>query len=113
MGTQLTVAAGENSTYVVRLTFTDEDGAAETPATITWTLTDRAGTVVNSRLDVAVAAPASTVDIVLSGNDLALAGYSGMRRILTVEATYSSALGASLPLRAECWFHIEPLAAVP
>ena len=113
MTTRLTCVAVENSTFIVRVSFTDEDGVAEIPTAITWTLTDEADTVVNARTAVVIAIPAATNDIVLSGPDLALAGYVGVERLLTIEATYTSALGAGLPIKAEAWFTIEPLVSVP
>lgn len=112
MATQLTAVAREASTFVVQAVFTNEDGDSVTPSAITWSLTDAAGTVVNARTDVAVSSPASTINIVLSGNDLLLTGYAGTVRILTVEATYTSALGSGLPLKAAARFVVEPLVGV-
>ncbi len=113
MATRLAKTALENSTYVVNVAFKDEDGAAEIPTALTWTLTDETGAIVNARSDVAVAVPAASVDIALTGADLALSTYAGLERVLTVEATYTSALGAGMTLKDECWFSIEPLVAVP
>ena len=112
MAKRLSNHAMEGSTYVVRLSFFDEDGVAEVPTTATWTLTDPAGTVINTRLDIAIAAPATTNDIVLSGADLTI-GVNGPERVLMVEATYTSGLGVGLPLRDECWFVIDGLVAYP
>lgn len=112
MATNLTVNATERSTYVITAAFTDEDGAAVVPNAITWTLTDTIGTVINSRDGVAVAVPASSIDIVLSGADLAVGGYNSPLRIFTIEATYNSALGNDLPLTGAAQFSIEALAGV-
>lgn len=112
MATQLTSVAIEGSTFVVQVSFTNEDEDAVTPSAITWTLTDGSGAVVNSRSDVSVVTPASTINIVLSGDDLAVTGYTGQERILTVEATYTSALGSGLPLKAAARFIVEDLVAV-
>jgi len=100
----------EDSTYVVTAAFTDEDGNDVTPNTVTWTLTTTNGTVINSRQDVSET-PGTSVDIVLSGDDLAI-GSNGQHRILTVEATYDSSYGTDLPLKARCSFKIESLVAV-
>ena len=108
--TRLRLRAVERSTYVVRCDLTDEDGAAVVPTSLTWTLTDRAGGVVNSRQDVPVSAPAARVEIVLSGDDLA--PRSDPWRVLTVEAVYTSSLGQDLPLKAACSFALEELAGV-
>jgi hypothetical protein len=106
----MTTHALEKSTYVVRVAFLDEDGAAETPTAITWTLSTSGGTVINSRTNVIVAVPASTIDVVLSGLDLAFqtGEYNTAERILTVNATYTSALGAGLPLKEEFTCHLAP-----
>ena len=112
MATELAVSAVEQSTYVVKIDFLDEDGVAVTPTAATWTLTDPAGNVVNSRTAVSISSPASTVNVVLSGLDLALEGYSTSTRHFLVEATYNSTLGNGLPLKAEATFEIEDLVAV-
>ena len=114
MPTNLDIIAHEKGTIVVRAAFTDEDGDTVTPASdVLWTLTDTAGTVINSRQDVAVSA-AATVNIVLSGDDLALqTGEAGRveRRIL-VATTYNSSLGTGLPLKKSGAFLIDDLVAV-
>ena len=55
--------------------------------------------------------PASTVNVVLSGDDLALEDH-GPRRILTVLALYDSPHGDDLPMRARAVFNIDDLIAV-
>lgn len=105
----------EKSTGVFTCAFKDEDGQAITPTSATWTLTDTAGEVVNSRDEVAIVSLATSVDIVLSGDDLAISdGFEGSaeERILTVEAVYDSDLGSDLPVKAECRFFIDSLVAV-
>ncbi len=110
----LTSLALEESTYVITASFTDEDGAAVVPntATVTWTLTDLDGTVINLRSAVAVSS-ASTITIVLSGDDLSLlvSDDSGVRKVL-VQAQYDSSIGSDLPLNDEVQFTIDPLVAV-
>ena len=113
MAQRLALRAAEGSTYVIRLAYFDEDGVAETPTAVTWTLTDRVGTVINSRLDVIIAAPGTTNDVLLSGADLVLSTGSGPERVLLVEAIYTSSLGAGLPLKEECWFVIDGVVAYP
>ena len=107
----MTTHALEKSTYVVQVKFYDEDGAAETPTAITWTLSTSGGTVINSRTAVSVAAPASTINILLSGLDLAFqtGEYNTAERVLTINATYTSDLGAALPLKEEFNFIIDNL----
>lgn len=102
MATRLSTRATEGSTYVVTASFTDEDGNAETPTAITWTLTDDDGNVVNEREDVPVETPAASVEIVLSGDDLDAGGREAAELIMTVNATYDSDLGSDLPLVDQC-----------
>lgn len=116
MPTRLTVRAVEQSTFVVTAAFTDETGAAVVPNSgLTWSLYARVGsppvdTVVNSRDQVAIASAAS-VDIVLSGDDLALVAGQSKTRYVLVEGTYSSTLG-TLPLKDEVSFEIDDLVGV-
>lgn len=105
----------EKSTGVATCAFKDENGQAVTPTSATWTLSDTSGTVINSREDVVISSLDTSVDIVLSGDDLAIsAGFAGdaEERVLTVEAVYDSDLGSDLPAKAECHFYIENLAAI-
>lgn len=104
---QLITHAKDQSTYQVTAAFTDAAGDSVVPSAITWTLTDRDGTVINSREDVAVATPAASIDIVLSGDDLKYS--DGAKRILTIEATYDSDEGSDLPLKQESVIKIDDL----
>jgi len=115
MATILTVNAQERSTYVITVAFKDEDGQYVIPTSAAWTLTDEDGTVINSRQDVAISSLAASVDVVLSGADLAVdTGFAGtaQERTITVEAVYTSSLGSGLPLTAACRFNVENLIAV-
>lgn len=113
MPTTLTKQAIEKGTYIIDLTFTDEDGATVAiNSGGTWKLTNRSGHVINSRTGQVLAA-ASTASIVLSGNDLSLpAGVSSEERLVTVEATYDSDAGSNLPLRDQVAFTVVNLTAV-
>ena len=108
----LTTYAIEQGTYVITAAFTDEDGNAETPTSITWTLTDESGTVINSRLNVSVLSPASTINIVLSGDDLTLDEGVGTNRIILFEWVYDSDLGSGLPGKGQGKFPIEAAVGV-
>lgn len=111
MPSEITTHAVENATFVITIAFTDETSAAVTPDTgLNWTLTDAAGNVINSRSAVTIT-PASSVDIILSGNDLAI-GNNGTKRILTIQGTYDSSAGSNLPLKDEIVFYIHDLLAV-
>lgn len=82
----------EGGTGVITASFTDEDGTAVIPTTLTYTLLQD-GNVVNSKEDVSVT-PASTVNIVLSGADL----INGTTKII-IKGTYNSTYGNNLPLK--------------
>lgn len=114
MPTLLTVKAAERSTYIVSAAFTDDEGVEVTPDSITWTLTDDDGSVINSRLNVAVAMTASSIDIVLSGSDLALQlNESGdVIRVLKISAVYTSDAGSNLPLIDDARFILQDIVAV-
>lgn len=95
-----TLAGG---TAVITVDFYDEDGAAVTPNTASWTLRKaKTGEIINSREDVSISPLDTSVDIVLSGNDLP----SGRLR-LYIEWTYDSAAGNDLPGKSICEFNIE------
>lgn len=114
MATELSIANDrtvyEQTTLVVTVTYTDENGGSVTPTAATWTLTDRDGTVINSRQDVTISTPGTSDDVVLQGDDLALQGTDddGLRYFLC-EFTYTSDAGAGLPGKNECWFNIYDL----
>lgn len=112
MPTELETKAVEKGTYVISASFTDEDGAAVTPNVgLKWTLTDGRGTVINERQDVPLT-PATSVDILLQGDDLTLAEGEGNERAVTIEGTYNSSLGSNLPLSDEVRFRIASLTHV-
>jgi len=113
MPATLTSRAVERSTYIITAEFEDASGALVVPDSISWTLTDERGRVMNSRSAVAIAVPASSIDIVLNGADLALTGDGDKGgRVLTVEAVYDSTEGLNLPLKDEVRFRIAPLLKV-
>ena len=97
----------------VSCAFRDDDGAAVVPSSVKWSLMQRDRSVINSRQSVVIS-PATTVTIVLSGDDLALQSTSDVgARVLTVYAEYSSTLGTDLPLLDEAYFDITDLIGVP
>lgn len=112
----LTTPAVEQSTYAIVASFTDDLGVAVAPnAGLTWSLYKKVAggmTVVNSRLNVAIAS-ASTITIVLSGNDLALVAGESKTRFMLLQGTYNSSLGANLPLKEEITFPVINLNGVP
>lgn len=105
--------AFEEGTYIVTIDFVDEAGDPQVPnAGLNWTLVDDAGNVINSRTGVSIS-PASSVAVVLSGDDLALAGSEAEERHLVVQGTYNSATyGSDLPLKVEVIFWVVEVATV-
>lgn len=112
MPSTLTTKAVEKSTYIVTAAFTDDDGVAVVPNTpLTWTLTDRDGAVINNRDAVAIT-PAASVEIVLSGGDLAVPDTADLVRYVTIEGTYDSDAGSNLPIKDQVKFAVSNLVAV-
>lgn len=108
----LTEEAVEQSTFVVLVTFRDENGEAIAPTAATWTLTNEYGMVVNERAAVPLS-PAATVNVVLTGADLRMMGeLDNRKRLLLIEAIYNSSLGTGLNLREEIEFVVRPLVGV-
>lgn len=107
--------AKEEGTFVVTAEFTDEDGAAMTPTTIVWSLVDDDGQVINN-LDQESITPGESVDIVLSGDDLQILASETdqdyVRRVVVIEATYSSSYGSGLALKEQVGFVLENLRKV-
>lgn len=103
MPVKATSYAVEKSTYAVSAAFTDEDGAAVTPNSVTWRLEDDYGRTINSRTAQSVT-PGESVTIVLSGDDLLLFDQdndSEIRRLI-IDAPYNSSLGSNLS-NSECY----------
>ena len=97
-------------TIIFTVQFLTDAGLAATPKTLTWSLTNEAGTVINSRNRVSVTPAASNV-IVCSGADLQLltgetADY--VHRRFIAEGTYdSTTLGDNLPVKEVAAFVLE------
>ena len=104
----LSTLATEKGTYIVSVSFTDEDGNSVIPTAITWSLYDSTKNIFNSRSSVAVAVPAASINIVLSGLDLEVIE-KDTRRIVLVEYTYNSSYGTGLPGKVETDFYITNL----
>jgi hypothetical protein len=104
----LTPRAKEQSTYVVEATFKDEYGGDVTPRSITWTLADPDGAVINGRQSVSIT-PATTVSIVLTGPDLDLGATEHIagKRFLIIEARYNSTYGTNLYMSDHVSFYID------
>lgn len=98
MPTILSSQPTQNGTYIVTISFIDENGDAFSPVTLFWSLVDINGDIVNNREDVEISNPTSEESIVLSGDDLAVTDELSTRRIVLISGTYNSTLGNGLPL---------------
>ena len=109
----LTTHAKERSTFVITANFASTTGAVS-PSSAYWSLTDMAGTIINSRSDVTITSPTSSEDIVLKGADLLISANENNEgvRVFTIEGEYDSSLGDNLPLKAQIEFIIDPLITV-
>lgn len=101
------ITANEKSNKIFTVAFVDENGDATTPDSILWSLVDEDGNVINSRCDVSVA-PASSVDIILQGDDLAMTSDSlnTESRSLIVKTEYTSSEYGELPLTNSVEFFV-------
>ena len=108
MGQRVTYYADQGSSATITAALSLR-GAPLTPNSLTWTLTDDLGNVINSRKDVPLPAAASVV-VVLSGADLAqLEPVDSFLRILTVNGKYTSVDGVDLTLAAQYVFGLNEL----
>ena len=106
MPTRLTTLANERGTYIIKCDFEDEDGTGIVPDSITWRLTDAKGVVINSRDTVAVASPATSVNVLLSSDDLAIANRRNTQRKLLIHAVVDLAAGPNKDIYDEAEFEI-------
>lgn len=106
------IPSTEKSTFVVTVSFFETNGTAVAPKLAQWTLKDEDGAIVNSREAVNINVPGTTVNIVLTGDDLALPDIDKRTRYLLIEAIYDSVLyGNDLHLRQEGKFVVSNLVA--
>lgn len=102
----LETPAVSGGTYQVQLDLVDQDEIAIDPTTVTWTLTDSAGNVINGRENVEVSNPTSTVTIFLSGDDLLIPSDNVEQRIISVVTRYDNDLADDLTNYLNVYFTI-------
>jgi hypothetical protein len=110
MSVEELVSADEGGTYIVPITFTDEDGVTMVPDSVVWNLLDDSGNVVNSRSNVSIT-PATSVTVILSGDDLVYDSFR-TKRYLTISGTYSGTYGSNLPIVKEFVIPINHLSGI-
>ena len=103
--TKLSVRAKESGAYLITAVLTDEEGQPAVPETLSWTLTDDNGVVINGRHNVFIS-PASTIEILLFGDDLVTPEKKEAARVVTIRGSYSSSRGM-LPLVEDARFIVE------
>jgi hypothetical protein len=108
--------AVEGGTFALNFAFYDEASAAMTPNSLYWTLTDQQGNIVNSRDAVPITSLQTSIDIVLTGNDLAVPSgkewFDEIKLFLTLTGNYNSDLGNNLQLHDVVEFSMLTLTAV-
>jgi len=85
-------------------------GVSVVPTSITYSVSDADGTIINAVSNVSVVTPATAITITLSGTDLSVLDTYNIDRVLTVKAIYG---GSSTPQNAEATFTIDRLVNVP
>ena len=107
------IEVNQRSTIAFTSSFFDRAGDPVTPTSITWTLVDQDGNVINDRLNVVITPTAEEVTVVIGGDDTDLdsATDNGSRRF-TIKALYDSDLGSDLPLNDEQGFLIADLTGI-
>jgi hypothetical protein len=107
--------ADEKGTFPISVAFADELGLTNGVVSVNWRLTDKDGTVINSRSNVSIT-PAVPTKVILSGDDLVISdGFEGRaeERRFGVKVVYNSDIGNNLVQTAECIFYIKNSAALP
>lgn len=106
---RLSKLAQDKGTYIILINFKDETGTAKAPDTMTYTLHDKDGNVINSKEDQTVSSPSAQEPITLKGDDLANSENENIPRYLTAWGTYTSdTYGSGLNWTQVFEFYIEP-----
>jgi hypothetical protein len=106
MTIEIETTVNEGSTAVVTASFTDENGDALAPHTLTWTLTDTQGNVINEREDVAIDTPEAEEVIILKGDDLQLPSNVDDLFVIQFNGLYDSDIGTDLCIAEDATFKV-------
>lgn len=90
MPIEIDTSVNEGGTLFVTAAFIDEEGASIAPHTLTWTLTNKKGNVINDRENVPIDTPGESETVVLTGDDLVLAHDADDFVILQFRGLYDS-----------------------
>lgn len=96
MNVILDTRAVSGGTYSVAIDLLDEDGFDITPISVTWSLFDQSGSIINSRENVAVEVPSAHFSLLMSGDDILVGSDEEELRILRVTTRYSNNLATGL-----------------
>lgn len=107
--TLLSTPVKEEGVAVFTVSWLDEDSAAVTPDSATWTLVDQSGNVINSRSAVTINSLSTSNAIVLEDDDLAIIQPQDSQRELSVTFTYTSATYGELTQKDGVRFNIDDL----
>ncbi len=80
------------------------------PSSITYSVSDSEGTIMNGLSNVSVVTPATAITVTLSGTDLSIVNTYNVDRVLTIKAVYG---GSATPQNKEVTFKIDRLVNVP
>jgi len=109
MPAKITVHAREENSYTVVCTFTDEDDNGCVPNTLTWTLTDMDGNIINGRDAVSESPTATAENILLGPTDTTIIAGKTNERLFLAEWTYASDYGTGLYGKEQAIFVIDNL----
>ena len=112
MSILLTTDAFEKSTYIIKLTIEDEIGNLIIPTSLSWTLSNNFGVIINNRQDIPILSPVSIEHVVLSGDDLQITKELGRKRVITVKGTCDFVFGNNLPINGQAFFNITSSAII-
>lgn len=102
----LETPAVAGATYQIAVDLVDEDEFPISPNSVTWTLSDTAGNVINERENVSIENPTSSFTLLLSGSDLLIASDEVEQRVLSITTTYDNALANGLTHFLNIYFTI-------
>jgi len=103
--------AAQGGALVFTITFMDQNGVKVTPTTITWSLSDEKGSIINGRQNISVTPATNPVVIKLNGPDtqFVAGGSDTGKRVLSIYAQYTDATLGTMNLPQEFPFDIEHL----
>ena len=81
-------SATEEGSILIPYTFTNARAAAITPKSATYSITDLAGNVINFQEDLEVSPLTSSVEILLSGDDISISGIKNIYYLCTFKWIY-------------------------